>query len=121
MIGFITFLISITGLLLLGTLFHSTQMKNRKHHVKRHRSHTAGLVDLLNYAAVVDDGVIVGKNGSFMAAWLYQGEDIANTTDEAREMMAFRINQAMSSLGNGWMIHVDAIRRAAPSYSESSA
>ncbi|HAT1905713.1 conjugal transfer protein TrbE [Legionella pneumophila] len=121
MIGFITFLISITGLLLLGTLFHATQMKNRKHHVRRHRSHTAGLVDLLNYAAVVDDGVIVGKNGSFMAAWLYQGEDIANTTDEAREMMAFRINQAMSSLGNGWMIHVDAIRRAAPSYSEQSA
>ncbi len=121
MIEFITFLISITGLLLLGILFSVAQMKSRKHHVKKHRSHTAGLVDLLNYAAVVDDGVIIGKNGSFMAAWLYQGEDIANTTDEAREMMAFRINQAMSSMGNGWMIHVDAIRRAAPSYSESSA
>ncbi|HBD9221510.1 TPA: conjugal transfer protein TrbE [Legionella pneumophila] len=121
MIELITFLISITGLLLLGILFHATQMKSRKHHVKKHRGHTAGLVDLLNYAAVVDDGVIIGKNGSFMAAWLYQGEDITNTTDEAREMMAFRINQAMSSMGNGWMIHVDAIRRAAPSYSESSA
>ncbi len=121
MIELITFLISIIGLLLLGTLFSAAQMKSHKHHVKKHRSHTAGLVDLLNYAAVVDDGVIIGKNGSFMAAWLYQGEDIANTTDEAREMMAFRINQAMSSMGNGWMIHVDAIRRAAPSYSESSA
>ncbi|WP_412755532.1 conjugal transfer protein TrbE [Legionella longbeachae] len=121
MIEVITFLISITGLLLLGTLFSAAQMKSRKHHVKKHRSHTAGLVDLLNYAAVVDDGVIIGKNGSFMAAWLYQGEDIANTTDEAREMMAFRINQAMSSMDNGWMIHVDAIRRAAPSYSECSA
>ncbi|HHI9461019.1 TPA: conjugal transfer protein TrbE, partial [Legionella anisa] len=103
------------------TLFSAARMKSHKHHVRRHRSHTAGLVDLLNYAAVIDDGVIVGKNGSFMAAWLYQGEDIANTTDEAREMMAFRINQAMSSLGNGWMIHVDAIRRAAPGYSEQSA
>ncbi|HAU0665184.1 TPA: conjugal transfer protein TrbE [Legionella pneumophila] len=121
MIGFITFLISIIGLLLLGTLFSAARMKSHKHHVRRHRSHTAGLVDLLNYAAVIDDGVIVGKNGSFMAAWLYQGEDIANTTDEAREMMAFRINQAMSSLGNGWMIHVDAIRHAAPGYSEQSA
>ncbi|HAU2144557.1 TPA: conjugal transfer protein TrbE, partial [Legionella pneumophila] len=121
MIEFITFLISITGLLLLGTLFSTARMKSRKYHVKKHRSHTAGLVDLLNYAAVVDDGVIIGKNGSFMAAWLYQGEDIANTTDEAREVMAFRINQAMSSMGNGWMIHVDAIRRAAPGYSECSA
>lgn len=121
MIKFITFLISVTGLLLLGTLFSATRMKSRKHNVKKHQSHTAGLVDLLNYAAVVDDGVIIGKNGSFMAAWLYQGEDIANTTDEAREMMAFRINQAMSSMGNGCMIHVDAIRRAAPGYSECSA
>ncbi|MFO2564006.1 conjugal transfer protein TrbE [Legionella pneumophila serogroup 1] len=121
MIEFITFLISIAGLLLLGTLFSATRMKSRKHNVKKYRSHTAGLVDLLNYAAVVDDGVIIGKNGSFMAAWLYQGEDIANTTDEAREMMAFRINQAMSSMGNGWMIHVDAIRRAAPGYSDCSA
>ncbi|MGX8726481.1 VirB4 family type IV secretion/conjugal transfer ATPase [Legionella pneumophila] len=121
MIEFITFLISITGLLLLGTLFSTTRMKSRKHNVKKYRSHTAGLVDLLNYAAVVDDGVIIGKNGSFMAAWLYQGEDIANTTDEAREMMAFRINQAMSSMGNGWMIHVDAIRRATPGYSDCSA
>lgn len=67
---------------------------------------------------MVDDGVIIGKNGSFMAAWIYQGEDNANTTDEAREMVSFRINQAMSSMGNGWMIHVDAIRRAAPGYSE---
>ena len=120
MIEIITVLISITGLLLLGILFGAIQKKSREHHLKKHRGHQAGLVDLLNYAAVVDDGVIIGKNGSFMAAWLYQGEDIANTTDEAREMMAFRINQAMSSMGNGWMIHVDAIRRAAPGYSEPS-
>ena len=118
MIEFITLLISITGLVLLGTLFWEVRRTSRGHHVKKHRSNTAGLVDLLNYAAVVDDGVIVGKNGSFMAAWLYQGEDIANTTDEAREMMAFRINQALSVMGSGWMIHVDAMRRAAPGYSD---
>jgi type IV secretion system protein VirB4 len=29
-----------------------------------------------------------------------------------------RINQALANLGSGWMIHVDAIRRDAPSYSE---
>ncbi|HCJ4394768.1 TPA: conjugal transfer protein TrbE [Legionella pneumophila] len=121
MIAFMSFFISITGLVLLGTLFALTRLKSREHHVRKHRSQTSGLVDLLNYAAVVDDGVIVGKNGSFMAAWMYQGEDIANTTDEAREMMAFRINQALSAMGNGWMIHVDAIRRAAPGYSERDA
>ncbi|HAT7746067.1 TPA: conjugal transfer protein TrbE [Legionella pneumophila] len=117
MIELIAFLISTTGLVILGTLFWEIRSKSCGHNVKKHRSHTAGLVDLLNYAAVVDDGVIVGKNGSFMAAWLYHGEDNANTTDEAREMVSFRINQALSAMSSGWMVHVDAMRRAAPGYS----
>ncbi|HAT1986389.1 conjugal transfer protein TrbE [Legionella pneumophila] len=117
MIELIAFLISTTGLVILGTLFWEIRSKSCGYHVKKHRSHTAGLVDLLNYAAVVDDGVIVGKNGSFMAAWLYHGEDNANTTDEGREMVSFRINQALSAMGSGWMVHVDAMRRAAPGYS----
>lgn len=89
--------------------------------LKKHRSQEAGLADLLNYAAVVDDGVIVCKNGAFLAAWMYQGEDNASSTEAQRELVSFRINQALAGLGNGWMIHVDAVRRAAPSYSERSA
>ncbi len=118
MIELISFLISSTGLVLLSLLFWEIRLKTRERFLKKHRSHQAGLSDLLNYAAVIDDGVIVGKNGSFMTAWLYSGEDIANTTDEAREMLSFRINQALSAMGNGWMIHVDAVRRAAPGYSD---
>ncbi|HDU8201807.1 TPA: conjugal transfer protein TrbE [Legionella pneumophila] len=120
MIALLSLAISLIGLVLLGALFTVARMKSRFHHVSKHRSPAAGLADLLNYAAVVDNGVIVGKNGSLMAAWRYQGEDIANSTDEAREMMAFRINQALSAMGNGWMIHVDAIRRKAPSYPDRS-
>lgn len=86
--------------------------------LNRHRDKEAGLADLLTYAAVVDDGVIVGKNGAFMAAWLYQGNDNASSTDAQREAVSFRINQAIAGLGNGWMLHVDAVRRPAPSYSE---
>ncbi|MFO8834965.1 conjugal transfer protein TrbE [Legionella pneumophila serogroup 1] len=118
MIALITFLISTTGLLLLSLLFWEIRLKSRKYHLKKHRHNSGGTADLLNYASVVDDGVIVGKNGSFMAAWLYMGEDNANTTDEAREMVSFRINQALAAMGNGWMIHVDAMRCAAPGYSE---
>lgn len=120
MIVFLSFLISSTGLVLLSLLFGEVRLKNRERLLKKHRSQQAGIADLLNYAAVIDDGVIVGKNGSFMAAWSYQGEDIANTTDEAREMLSFRINQALSAMGNGWMIHVDAARRAAPGYSDKN-
>ncbi|GAA0684754.1 VirB4 family type IV secretion/conjugal transfer ATPase [Dyella marensis] len=82
----------------------------------RHRSRQQSMADLLNYAAVVDDGVIVGKNGAFMAAWRYLGDDVASSTDEQRELLSMRLNQAMSRLGNGWMIHVDAVRRHATGY-----
>jgi type IV secretion/conjugal transfer VirB4 family ATPase len=110
--------IAVLGALLLIILYARIRAVDADLKLKRHRSKEAGLADLLNYAAVVDDGVIVGKNGSFMAAWLYRGDDNSSSTDEQREMVSFRINQALGGLGNGWMIHVDAVRRPAPNYSE---
>ncbi|TKT46047.1 VirB4 family type IV secretion/conjugal transfer ATPase [Rhizobiaceae bacterium LC148] len=106
------------GALLLLILFARIRAVDAELKLKKHRSKDAGLADLLNYAAVVDDGVIVGKNGSFMAAWLYKGDDNASSTDQQREVVSARINQALAGLGSGWMIHVDAVRRPAPNYAE---
>jgi len=117
MIESIAIAIAGLGVLMLLVLYSRIRAVNDEVELKKHRSNAAGFADLLNYAAVVDDGVIVGKNGSFMAGWLYQGDDNASSTDEQREMVSFRINQALSGLGNGWMVHVDAVRRPAPNYS----
>ena len=106
------------GILMLLVLYARIRAANAQVTLKQHRSEAAGFADLLNYAAMVDDGVIVGKNGAFMAAWLYQGEDNASSTDTQREAVSFRINQALAGLGNGWMLHVDAVRRPAPNYSD---
>jgi len=118
MIATIATAITILGTLFLCILLARILRVDAELKLKRHRSKEAGLADLLNYAAVVDDGVIVCKNGAFMAAWLYKGDDNASSTDEQREMVSFRINQALAGLGNGWMTHVDAVRRSAPNYSE---
>lgn len=107
--------------MLLAILFSQIRTVYSEASLKKHRSKSAGTADLLNYAAVVSDGVIVGKNGSFMASWLYHGEDNASSTDAQRELISFRINQAFSKMGSGWMIHVDAVRRPAPNYSEKGA
>jgi type IV secretion/conjugal transfer VirB4 family ATPase len=110
--------IAVIGAVLLFILFARIRAVDAELKLKKHRFKDAGLADLLNYAAVVDDGVIVGKNGSFMAAWLYQGNDNASSTDEQREIVSFRINQALVGLGNGWMVHIDAVRRPSPNYSD---
>jgi type IV secretion system protein VirB4 len=118
MIESITVVVAGLGTALIIILFFQVRLIDTQIKLKKHRSKQSGLNDLLNIAAVVDDGVIVGKNGSFLAAWLYKGEDNASSTEEQREMVSLRINQALSNLGNGWMIHVDAVRRPAPNYSQ---
>lgn len=117
-IAAVTISIAVLGILLLGILALRIRAVNDEVGLKKFRSKAAGFSDLLNYAAMVDDGVIVGKNGSFTAAWLYQGEDNASSTDEQRARVSALINQALSGMGSGWMIHVDAVRRPAPNYSE---
>ena len=77
MIPTIAFAIAALGLAMLVVLYSRIRVANDEIKLRKHRSTAAGFADLLNYAAMVDDGVIVGKNGSFMAAWLYQGDDNA--------------------------------------------
>ncbi|SEQ93156.1 type IV secretion system protein VirB4 [Azotobacter beijerinckii] len=117
MIEGIAYAIAALGALLLLILVSRLRQMDADLKLKKHRSKDAGLADLLIHAAVVDDGVIVGKNGALMAAWLYQGDDNASSTEEQRELVSLRINQAFAGLGNGWMVHLDAVRRPAPNYS----
>ncbi|HGO6731194.1 TPA: VirB4 family type IV secretion/conjugal transfer ATPase [Legionella pneumophila] len=120
MIEFILVFISVLSIALIWILFATVRKSSTELRLKKHQQKEAGLSDLLNYAALVDDGVIVGKNGAFMASWLYRGEDNASATHHQRELVSFRINQALSALGSGWMVHVDAVRRAAPGYNEGT-
>jgi len=110
--------IALLGAVLCLLLFMRLQQVDAHLRLNKHRSQQAGLADLLNYAAVVDNGVIVGKNGALMAAFLYGGEDNESATEPQRENVSVRINQALRGLGNGWMLHVDAVRRPAQSYSQ---
>jgi type IV secretion system protein VirB4 len=109
--------ISLIGLLLLTMLYWRLREIDRSCLLKRHRTREAGLCDLLNYAAVVSDGVVIGKNGALIAAWEYTGADSASSSDEGRDIVSVRMNQALARLGNGWMLHVDAIRTPVAVYS----
>ena len=113
--------ISTLGLLLLAMLYWRLHKIDRSCLLKRHRSREAGLCDLLNYAAAVSDGVVIGKNGALIAGWEYTGADSASSTDEERDIVSVRMNQALARLGNGWMLHVDAIRTSVAVYSAREA
>ncbi|WP_206245848.1 VirB4 family type IV secretion/conjugal transfer ATPase [Novosphingobium terrae] len=114
-------IIAIAGLTLIALLAQAAVQQARRNKLAKHRGKHAGLADLLNYAALVDDGVVLAKNGSLMATWIYRAEDAASSTNEQREALSARINQAFVALGSGWMIHVDAVRRSSVAYSDRGA
>lgn len=113
---FIMIFVALAGIVVLGILYAAYLQLTKELRTKKHRSKDESFADLLNYAAVVADGIIINKNGSFMASFYYEGADNASSTDEERNQIAARINKATSRLGNGWLMHVDAIRTPAPSY-----
>jgi type IV secretion system protein VirB4 len=76
--------------------------------LKPFRSRAAGLPDLLNWAALIDDGIVQGKDGSLLAGWFYRGPDIASSTDDERNWLTGRINAALARLGSGWATWVEA-------------
>lgn len=86
--------------------------------LQRFRSTRPGVADLLDYAAVVADGVVVGKSGTLMAGWIYRGPDNGSATDAEREQLSARINHALRGLGSGWMLHIDAVRFPEPAYTD---
>src|SRR5271166_672533 len=111
------FCISAVGLVLVGLLYARLREVTRTSSLKSHRSREAGVCDLLNYAAVVGNGVVIGKNGALIAGWEYAGEDSASTPDAQRDAVSVRVNQALARLGDGWMLHADAVRRPVEVYS----
>jgi type IV secretion system protein TrbE len=84
-----------------------------------HRRTAQGLADLLLYAAVIDDGVLLLQDGALLAAWSFRGPDMASATHQEMAALSARFNSILR-LGSGWMVHCDAIRSRAPGYPEDA-
>jgi type IV secretion system protein VirB4 len=68
---------------------------------------------------MVDDGVILQKDGSLLAGWKYRGPDVSAATPHELNGLSRHLNDAILNFGDDWMFHVDAIRRPAVSYAAS--
>src|SRR6266849_640540 len=88
-------------------------------HLREHRITPAGLADLLNWGFMVDDGVVLQKDGSLVVGWRYAGPDVAAATAEELDRVSQQLNDALVPFTDEWMFHVDAIRRPAVAYPES--
>lgn len=75
-----------------------------------------GTVDLLPYALPIEDGIVLNKNGSLTASWLYAAPDSGGLSDSEINESAAQTNAALKDLRNGWMLQTDLVRRPAAGY-----
>ncbi len=84
--------------------------------LKAFRKDAASLADLLPYIFLVDEGVVLLKDGSLLSAWEFRGKDTASSTEEELAHVAEQVNNALMMLGSGWMMQVDAVRSPVAPY-----
>jgi type IV secretion system protein VirB4 len=89
--------------------------------LREHRRRPQGLPDLLGWLHLIAPGTLLQKNGSFLTAWRYRGPDLASATPEELDNLARHLNDALLPYGDGWMFHVDFIRRPAAGYAPPGA
>ena len=83
-----------------------------------YRRSTTHLADFLPWAALVDEGVVLNKDGSFQRTAKFRGPDLDSAVPAELVGVAGRLNNAFRRLGSGWAVFVEAQRHAASKYPE---
>jgi len=85
-----------------------------------YRRRPAQLADWLPWAGLVAPGVVLNKDGSFQRTARFRGPDLDSATQGELVATSARLNNALRRLGAGWALFVQAERREAAGYPESS-
>ncbi len=73
------------------------------------RKQLKSLGDLLPYAFVVDEGIIVNKSGSLTASFEYRGQDLDLADSEELNQVQLILANTLVKYGSGWEFRVDCI------------
>src|SRR5215217_5848093 len=85
-----------------------------------YRKRPALLADWLPWAGLVAPGVVLNKDGAFQRTARFRGPDLDSATQGELISTSARLNNALRRFGSGWALFVDAERREAADYPESS-
>jgi type IV secretory pathway VirB4 component len=78
------------------------------------------LADFLPWAALVDEGIVLNKDGSFQRTARFRGPDLDSSVPAELVAVAGRLNNSLRRLGSGWAVFVEAQRYPSNAYPASS-
>lgn len=88
--------------------------------LKEFKEGPAGFPSLINYFGLVEEGVMLNKDGSFMSCFYYCGPDMDSSIGQEHDALAAQVNAVLIKLGSGWLINVDSIRVSAVDYPDKN-
>lgn len=81
-----------------------------------YRRRQTQLTDYLPWACLVDEGIVLNKDGSYQRTLRYRGPDLESATPQELMAISARINNALKRFGSGWALFFEAQRRPATDY-----
>ncbi|MBV8849554.1 MAG: conjugal transfer protein TrbE, partial [Methylobacteriaceae bacterium] len=87
--------------------------------LREYRHSADRLADHLPWAALVADGVVLNKDGSFQRTFAFRGPDLESATEGELVSACARANNALKRFGTGWALFFEAERREALGYPDS--
>ena len=84
-----------------------------------YRRTASRLADYLPWVALVGQGAVLNKDGSFQRTAKFRGPDLDSAVAAELVAVAGRLNNAFRRLGSGWAIFVEAQRSEAATYPAS--
>jgi type IV secretion system protein VirB4 len=88
--------------------------------LREYRGPTHRLPDLLPWAALVDEGVVLQKDGLLQKTLAFRGPDLASSSLSELVSGIARLNNALRRFGSGWPLFIEAQRHSASHYPRSS-
>ena len=88
--------------------------------LSEYRRSTACFADFLPWAALVDEGIVLNKDGAFQRTARFRGPDLNSSVPAELVAVAGRLNNALRRLGSGWAVFVEAQRYQSNAYPPSS-
>ena len=88
--------------------------------LREYRHSADRLADHLSWAALVGEGVVLNKDGSFQRTFAFRGPDLESATEAELVSASARANNVLKRFGTGWALFFEAERREALGYPESS-
>jgi len=88
--------------------------------LREYRHAADRLADHLPWAALVANGVVLNKDGSFQRTLAFRGPDLESATEAELISACARANNVLKRFGTGWALFFEAERREALGYPDAN-